>query len=63
MVIKALELFFQLERKRINLPAISSNPPTNLDEPIAKRHIFVLQKSIEIPKKTKYVLWSNSFSP
>ncbi len=63
MVIKALEEFFQLERKRINLLAISSNPPTNLDEPIAKSHIFVLQKSLEILKRPNTFYGQTVFLP
>ncbi len=63
MVIKAIEWFFQLARKRINLLAISSNPPTNWDEPLAKRHIFVLQKSLEILKRPNTFYGQTVFLP
>jgi hypothetical protein len=45
------------------LLAISSNPPTNLDEPIAKRHIFVLQKSLEILKRPNTFYGQTVFLP
>ena len=63
MVIKAPDNFLQLECKQINLLAISSNPPTNLDEPIVKRHIFVLQKSLEILKRPNTFYGQTVFLP